>query len=96
MNDTAFASLSTAVNGMTAAFRDLLTEMAALGDAVIGPKTPGWKAKFQVRCYDCGRFAKVLRSGDGHYHTPNGHEYDPWWTVECRRCGVGDGYIYSD
>lgn len=71
-----------------------LAEMAAFTDAVIGPKTPGWKAKFQIRCDNCGRFAKVLRSGDGHYHTPSGHEYDPWWEVDCKRCGVGEGFAY--
>lgn len=82
---------------MTNPFVDLLAVMAATDKMYYPPKeerTPGWHSKFQVRCLGCGRFAKVLRSGDGR--GPYGGDYDPWFEVECGRCGVGDGYIYVD
>lgn len=51
----------------------------------------GYYAKFQVRCGGCGRFAKIIDSGDGRSYWSD--DYDPWWVVDCKRCGEQDGMI---
>lgn len=76
-------------------FVDLLADMAVNTDKLFpDARTPGWFAKYQVRCASCGKFAKRLRSGDGY--DSNDGSYEPWWEVDCKRCGVTDGTIHVD
>lgn len=94
---TPIQSLADAADQAVVAWTNLLAIMAELDERHYPPReerTPGWKANFQVRCEGCGRFASILRSGDG-FNSQDG-TYDPWFEVECKRCGVGDGYIAAE
>ncbi|UVG35106.1 hypothetical protein SEA_CECE_55 [Microbacterium phage Cece] len=89
--------LSSAVDELAATAADMrqslelcLAQMKTLPNFHVD-KTPGWMAKYQVRCCGCGRFATVLHGSDGY--NPHTGEYDPWWRVACKRCGEGEGYV---
>lgn len=91
------SALKDSAEAVAKSFADLLAVMAEVDKRYYPPKedrTPGWYSKFQVRCSGCGRFSSTLRSGDG-YNSCDG-TYDPWFEVDCKRCGVGDGYIHCD
>lgn len=57
--------------------------------STLWPTNRSFRATWQIRCADCGRFAKVLRSWNGR--PDYWGEYDPWWVVDCKRCGETDG-----
>lgn len=82
------------LGGMAKSFADLLADMAVSVKFFPEERGPGWFAKYQVRCASCGKFAKRLRSGSG-YDSRDG-SYEPWWVVDCKRCGVTNGTIYID
>lgn len=89
-------SLAESADRAVEAFANLLSIMAELDDKYYPPReerSAGWKAPFQVRCEGCGRFAAIVRSGDG-YDSRDG-SYDPWFIVDCKKCGEEDGYIPS-
>lgn len=47
------------------------------------------RATYQVRCSGCGKFAKVVSfDPGGGYPTYS----DPYWEVNCKRCGECEGY----
>lgn len=53
------------------------------------PSNRSQRATYQVRCGDCGKFARVVSfDPGGEYPTYP----DPSWTVDCKRCGEGEGY----
>ena len=82
------------IRSMSASFDQALAEMAALAsipDPYPDEKTPGWYAKYQIRCRSCGKFAHVTWSTDGY--NPYTGDYDPRWEVDCKRCGVGEGFM---
>lgn len=51
------------------------------------PSDRSFRATWQIRCSGCGRFAKVVRSGQSGYYVDD----DPWWEVDCKRCGLTEG-----
>ncbi len=89
-------ALAESVENLTKALHELLAVTAATEDKYYPPReerTSGWKAPFQVRCEGCSRFATIVDCGDG-YDSRDG-TYEPWFTVNCKRCGEQDGYIAS-
>ena len=80
-----------AVTDLSTSFQATLTLMASMPDPYPDKRTPGWYAKYQVRCSGCARFAQVTWSTDGYDH--HSGEYSPSWLVECKRCGPGEGFI---
>lgn len=89
--------LVSTMNGLSNIFEELLAVLSLVDEEWVPPKserTPGWYSKFQVRCDGCGRFASVLRSGDGY--TSCDGTYEPWFEIECKKCGVRNGYIAYD
>lgn len=87
-------SLAESLDNLTKALHDLLAVSAELDDRHFPPReerTAGWKAPYQVRCYGCGRFAAIVDCGDGY--DPVEGTYEPWFHVNCKRCGREDGFI---